>query len=80
MTATMVDQLVARAMALGANASDDDTAMAELRDLAAGDELALEQAIRASLAQPGSLANRHRAIELLARVRYEHPSHPRYLP
>lgn len=34
---------------------------------------ALEQAIRTCLAQPASLATRYRAIELLARVRYEDP-------
>jgi hypothetical protein len=45
--------------------------MVELRKLAAGDEQSLEQAIRTCLAQPANLATRHRAIELLARVRYE---------
>jgi hypothetical protein len=71
MTAAMVHQLVARATMLAADAFNDDAAIAELRGLAQGDEQALEQAIRASLAQPASLAIRHRAIELLARVRYE---------
>jgi hypothetical protein len=50
---------------------DDDAAIADLRGLAGGDEEALEQAMRACLAQPASLVTRHRAIELLARVRYE---------
>jgi hypothetical protein len=77
MTATMVEQLVARAMTLTIDTLDDDAAMAELRDLAEGDEQALEQAIRVSLAHPADLATRHRAIELLARVRYEDPSLPR---
>jgi len=71
MTATLIDRLVAQAMTLTTDAFDDDAAMAELRDLAADDERALEQAIRSCLAQPASLATRHRAIELLARVRYE---------
>ena len=58
-------------MMLAVDAFDDDVAIAKLRGLAAGDEEALEQAMRACLAQPASLATRHRAIELLARVRYE---------
>jgi hypothetical protein len=70
-TATLINRLVARAMTLAADAFDDDAAMAELCSLARGDEPALEQAIRICLAQPASLATRHRAIELLARVRYE---------
>src|SRR6266508_6338295 len=45
--------------------------MAELRRLAGGDNQALEQAIRTCLAQSASLATRRRAIELLARVRWE---------
>jgi hypothetical protein len=53
-------------------------AMDELRSLARDDHQALEQAIRACLAEPASLATRHRAIELLARVRYEDIS-PTYL-
>jgi hypothetical protein len=76
MTATLIDRLVARAMALAADAFEHDVAMAELRDLADGDHDALEQAIRTCLAQPASLATRHRAIELLARVRYENPPPP----
>jgi hypothetical protein len=48
--------------------------LADLRHLADGDSEALERAIRVCLAEPASLATRHRAIELLARVRYEHPS------
>ncbi len=75
MTQTLVDRLAARAMVLAVDASDDDT-MADLRCLAAGDDQALEQAIRVCLAQPASLAFRHRAIELLARVRYEDPQPP----
>jgi hypothetical protein len=55
-------------MVLGSDLGDDSASVAELRDLARGDELALERAIRASLAQPVSLAARHRAIELLARA------------
>ena len=50
--------------------------MAELRYLAAGNDKVLEEAIRTCLAQPASLAIRHRAIELLARVRYEEPTAP----
>jgi hypothetical protein len=71
MTQTLLGRLVTRAMTLATEAFDDDAAMAELRDLAGDDEQALEQAIRTCLAQPASLATRHRAIELLARVRYE---------
>jgi hypothetical protein len=67
----MVDLLVMRSMSLALESFDDDAAMSELRRLAEGNEEALEQAIRGSLAQPASLALRHRAIELLARVRYE---------
>jgi hypothetical protein len=74
MTVTLIDRLVARAMMLAADVVDDDAAMAELRHLADDDNQALEQAIRACLAQPASLATRHHAIELLARVRYEDPS------
>ena len=44
------------------------------------DELALERAMQASLAQPVSLAARHRAIQLLARARYEDPSLPSSAP
>jgi hypothetical protein len=51
-------------------------AMAELGQLAGNDSYALEQAIRSCLAQPASLATRHCAIELLARVRYEDPTAP----
>ena len=71
MTMFLADRLAARAMGLAIDAFDDDEAIAELRGLAAADEGALEQAIRACLAQPANLATRHRAIELLARVRYE---------
>ena len=74
MTVTLVDQLVARAMALATDAVDDAAAMAELRGVARSDDQALEQAIRTCLAEPASLATRHRAIELLARVRYEDPT------
>lgn len=76
MTATLIDRLVARAMTLTTDAFDDDAAMVELRDLAGDDAHALEQAIRICLAQPASLATRHCAIELLARVRYEDPLAP----
>jgi hypothetical protein len=71
MSPTLLDRLVAQAMTLATDAFDDAAAMTELRGLAAGDDQALEQAIRACLAQPASLATRRRAIELLARVRYE---------
>ena len=71
MTMTLTDRLAARAMALAIDAFDDDVAITELRGLAAADEEALEQAIRICLAQPANLVTRHRAIELLARVRYE---------
>jgi hypothetical protein len=74
MTASLINRLVTRAMMLATDAFDDNAAMAELRHLAADDSRALEQAIRTCLAEPASLATRHRAIELLARVRYEGPS------
>jgi hypothetical protein len=80
MTATLIDRLVARAMTLATNAFDDDAPMAELRALACGDDQALERAIRICLAQPASLATRHRAIELLARVRYEDAPTTRLIP
>jgi hypothetical protein len=76
MTVTLVDRLASRAMALATDAFDDNPAMAELRQLADDNNQALEQAIRTCLAQPASLATRHRAIELLARVRYENPPAP----
>jgi hypothetical protein len=76
MTGSLIDRLAGRAMTLAVGAFDDDAAMAELRRLADGDDHALEQAIPACLAQPASLATRHRAIELLARVRYEDPPPP----
>ncbi len=75
MTQTLVDRLVARAMVLAVDTLDDE-AMADLRCLAASNDQALEQAIRACLAQPAPLAIRQRAIELLARVRYEDPPPP----
>jgi hypothetical protein len=78
MTPILIDRLVARAMTLATDVFDDDVAMAELRGLARGDMQALEQSIRTCLAQPASLATRHRAIELLARVRYEDPSAPEW--
>jgi hypothetical protein len=71
MTMTLANRLAATAMALATDGFDDDVAIVELRGLAAADDGALEQAIRACLAQPATLATRHRAIELLARVRYE---------
>jgi hypothetical protein len=58
-------------MALATDTFDDDVAITELRGLAAAENGALEQATRACLAQPADLATRHRAIELLARARYE---------
>jgi hypothetical protein len=70
MTQTLVDRLAAQAMLLAIDAFDDD-AVTELRRLAGGDNQALEHAIPVCLAQPASLATRRRAIELLARVRYE---------
>jgi hypothetical protein len=73
MSAIKVDQLVERAMMLGTNVGDDSASIAELRCLARDDESALERAMQVSLAQPVSLAARHRAIELLARARYEDP-------
>jgi hypothetical protein len=76
MTATLIDRLAAQAITLAMETSDDATAMAELRDLAGDDRRALEQAIRTCLAQRASLATRHRAIELLARARYEDPTAP----
>jgi len=76
MTQTLVDRLVARAMTLAIDTFDDGAAMAELRSLAEGDNHALERAIPVCLAQPASLAIRHLAIELLARVRYEDPAPP----
>jgi hypothetical protein len=71
MAGLQIGPLVGRAITLATDALDDDAALAELRDLAGDDYQALEQAIRICLAQPASLAIRHRAIELLARVRYE---------
>jgi hypothetical protein len=68
---SVVDELVARAMVLAADAFDDDQAVAELRRLAAGDDQALDQAITACMAQPAGLSARRRAIELLARALYE---------
>jgi hypothetical protein len=80
MSATKVDLLVERAMMLGTDASDDDASIEELRGLAQGDESALERAMQVSLAQQVSLAARHRAIELLARARYEDRSLPSPTP
>jgi hypothetical protein len=80
MTIPKVSQLVARAVELATDAFDDDVAVTELRGLAQGDGPALERAMQVSLAQPISLVIRHRAIELLARVRYEDPSLPREMP
>jgi hypothetical protein len=76
MTATLINRLVATAMTFATDSFDDDAAMAELRSLAEDDHRALDQAIRTCLAQPANLATRHRAIELLARVRYEDPPAP----
>jgi hypothetical protein len=80
MTVTLIDRLAARAMTLATQAFDDNMAMAELCQLAGDNNQALEQAIMTCLAQPASLATRHRAIELLARVRYEDPTLPRDRP
>jgi hypothetical protein len=63
-------------MTFATDAFDDDAAMAVPRDLAGDDRKALEQAIRICLAQSAGLAVRHRAIGLLARVRYEDPPTP----
>jgi hypothetical protein len=76
MTVTLTNRLAGRAMTLATEAFDDNMAMAELCQLAGDNNQALEQAIRICLAQPASLATRHRAIELLARVRYEDPTAP----
>jgi hypothetical protein len=73
MSQTIIGRLVAEAMTIASDVHDDAAAIDKLRHLAEGDSQALEQAIRACLAQPASLASRHRAIELLARVRYEDP-------
>ena len=58
-------------MALAVDDLDDVGAMADLRFLADENSGAIDQAIRLCLAEPATLAIRHRAIELLARVRYE---------
>jgi hypothetical protein len=76
MTTTLINRLVARAMTLATDALDEDAAIAELRRLADDNNEALEQAIPVCLAQPTSLATRHSAIQLLARVRYEDPALP----
>jgi hypothetical protein len=76
----LVNQLVARAMHFSISASDDAAGILELHRLADGDNQALERAIQVCLAQPASLAMRHHAIELLARVRYEDPPAPHDRP
>jgi hypothetical protein len=76
MTVTVIDRLAARAMTLATQAFDENMAIAELCQLAGDNNRALEQAIRTCLAQPASLATRHRAIELLARVHCEDPPAP----
>jgi hypothetical protein len=76
MTTTHINRLATRAMRSASNTFDDEAAMSELRNLARGDEQALEQAMKTCLAWPVSLAIRDRAIELLARVRYEDPQPP----
>jgi len=73
---TLVEQLVMAAMAHATDTFDDEVAIAQLRRLAGGNPQALEQAIPACLAQPTSLAARRRAIEFLARIRYEDPPAP----
>jgi hypothetical protein len=52
MIATLIDQLVARAMMLAIGPFDDDAALAELRGLAGSNDLALEQAIRSVWPSP----------------------------
>jgi len=71
MTEILIDQLVTRAMVLATDAFDNDGAEEELRQLAGGNIEALDRAMPVCLAQSASLATRRRAIELLARVRYE---------
>jgi hypothetical protein len=73
---TLVGQLVSVAMAHATDTSDDEVAIAQLRRIAGGDQQALERAIPACLAQSASLAARRRAIEFLARIRYEDPPAP----
>jgi len=68
---TQVEQLVAAAMTHATDTVDDDLAIEELRQLADGDRQALERAITGCMAQPASLATRRRAIEFLARIRYD---------
>jgi hypothetical protein len=68
---TLTDQLVAQALTLATDAYDDDAAVAQLRQVANGDDQALDQAITACMAQPASLSARRRGIELLARALYE---------
>jgi Family of unknown function (DUF6459) len=70
---TQVEQLVAAAMTHATDTFDDEAAIDELRQLADGGGQALERAITDCMAQPASLATRRRAIELLARIRYEDP-------
>ena len=50
MTTTSIDRLAAQAMTLATDTMDEDEAMARLRELAHGDERALEEAIRTCLA------------------------------
>jgi hypothetical protein len=71
MSRNLVESIVAHAMVLATDGFDNEGTIAELRDLAGNHNQALEQAIKTCLAQPASLATRHRAIELLARARYE---------
>jgi hypothetical protein len=73
---TLVEQLVSVAMGHATDTFDDEVATAQLRRLAGGDQQALEQAIPACLAEPAGLAARRRAIEFLARIRYEDPPAP----
>jgi hypothetical protein len=73
---TLVEQLVAVAMTHATDTFDDEVAIAQLRRLADDEQQALEQAIPTCLAQPTNLAARRRAIEFLARIRYEDPPAP----
>jgi hypothetical protein len=55
MAATLIDRLVGRAMALAIDAFDDDMAMAQLRDLADGDDQTLSR--RSESASPSPPAS-----------------------
>lgn len=70
-TATTVERLRERAMALAVEEPDEAAATIRLRWLAQGDREALDLACAACLAEPASLAVRHRAIQLLCNVLYD---------